>query len=79
MTKQVTIYTVVNDCGDGSYTTRYFKNKETMELFQKLEEENVGYSTDGEGTLILTLDEEGNPTLANSAFTSKEEVEQFWN
>lgn len=54
---KITLYTYVLDCGDGSYSVKYFKTQEEREVFLMKEEDSTGYYTDSEGTLEIEVDE----------------------
>ncbi len=57
---KIKLHTYVVDAGDGSYHVKYFKTEEELQTFMKEEEDNMGYTTDSEGCLEITIDADGN-------------------
>ncbi len=58
---KLTIWYVIIDGGDGSYGITFFPNEKEAKLFEKIEEDSMGYVVDeGLGSHTFEVDEDGN-------------------
>lgn len=73
MSKKLKIFHCVQDAGDGSYHTRFFRSQQEMDKWREKEEEINGYAVDTDCCCIVVTESNDGKLQSDVRYTEVDE------